>query len=60
MSEAKHPSLTVGQDDAAPERDGVKALKTWATPKVITSQLSEDTASGNSHGSDGHGSSHNS
>jgi hypothetical protein len=44
--ESANPLFTQGMGSEAAEGDGVRTLKTWVTPKVITSTLAaEDTAS---------------
>lgn len=54
---AKQTLFRAGQDSGAPERDSATpALKTWVTPKVITSTTASDAASGSAAISDGHGS----
>jgi hypothetical protein len=52
--DSKHQLVDAGSDSAGSERAAAASpLKTWVTPKVITSVTSEDTAVSAGNASDG-------
>lgn len=54
--DAKHTLVGVSQDSGISERNSATpVLKTWVTPKVITSSLSEDTGTAGAFHNDGSG-----